>query len=140
MVHVVGSHIHHLYVTRKEKSKIDIEGYWTQAMPTYAAHPRSDVKIYYDKNRRMYACDGKNLYANGTEFCTWKTVSSSIDLSDKKFFYIYEVTLVAKADTRHYGFGVINLRARNGVLEPEDGHFTAASIDGKAVRFTLQRK
>ena len=78
--------------------------------------------------------------------CKWNRVlymenrKHSIDLSDKKFFYIYEVTLVAKADTRHYGFGVINLRARNGVLEPEDGHFTAASIDGKAVRFTLQRK
>ena len=79
-------------------------------------------------------------YANGTDFCTWKTANSSIDLSDKKFFYIYEVPLVAKADTRHYGFGVINLHARNGVLEPEDGHFTAASIDGGAVRFTLQRK
>jgi hypothetical protein len=140
LVHIVGSHLHHLYITKKEKSKIDIEGHWSQEIPAHKDHRRSEVNVYYDKNRRIYACDGTNFANTGDKFCVWKTVSSSVDHNNRKFFYIYEVSLTAKSDTRHYGFGVINLRLRNGVLEPEDGHFTAASVDGKAIHFILLRK
>ncbi len=124
-------------------STVKIEGDWAEYIPDSlgpSPHQYSFGRIYFDKRRKIYACDGTNYLNDGQKFCHWTTITSHIDAAQRRFFYTFAAQMERELGVTYYGFGVINLQSeRDGSLVPSDGHYVSANVDGKPMSHSMIR-
>ena len=118
---------------RIKHGRLEIRGSWAEWIPGSSGRQFSIGTIQYNVLRRRYNFDGTNYYNNGEPYCHWQTVTSYVDYDKLEFHYIFATKDVATLQTTSYGYGVLQLVSRNGILSPEDGYYIYATPDGSAL-------
>jgi len=120
-------------MNRVRYGPLQIRGNWAEWVPGSIGRQFSVGSIQYNVFRRQYSFDGTNYNNNGDPYCHWKTVTSYVDYDKQEFHYVFATKDVATMQTTSYGYGVVNLVSRGGVLAPEDGYYIYATPDGSAL-------
>lgn len=137
---IVASYVYSYLRSMRLQKQIRIEGNWLEYVPDSKGHQFSFGRIYFDKSRRIYAFDGTNYSNSGKKYCYWDTVTSYVDVRQRKFFYTFTAHLEGALDVTYYGFGVVNLDTdRDGFLVPHSGHYVSANVDGAPMSHTMQK-
>ncbi|HEY0329868.1 MAG TPA: hypothetical protein VGC77_12300 [Rhodopseudomonas sp.] len=137
--------MYQVHKIRKKQIPIDIEGDWGEYIEHSVtegglAHQYSFGKIYRDESRGMYLFDGTNYRNDGSQFCHWQTITSYLDIQQKRYLYIFAAQMDGESDKTYYGFGVISLaQDAQGHLVPIQGHYNSANIDNKTMPHTMLR-
>lgn len=136
---IIGSYIYNYYHSMNERiSNVAIEGNWAEFVAASKNHRYSLGRVYYDGRRRLYAFDGTNYADSGQPYCYWETVASCLDITQRKYYYIFTAQLKGALGSLHYGFGVLNLSAgEGGRLRPVDGYYVSAEIDEQPMSHSM---
>ncbi|HEY1474022.1 MAG TPA: hypothetical protein VGF53_08065 [Pseudolabrys sp.] len=137
---VIGAYVVNYIEAMRLAKAISIEGTWAELIPGSlepSPHQYSLGHIYFDKRRKIYACDGTNYLNDGAKFCHWSTITSHIDTGQRKFFYTFATQMDREPGVTYYGFGVIDLESRDGKLVPAAGYYVSANVDGKPMSHTI---
>ena len=142
LTHIVGSTIFESVKYFKRRGHLALEGNWIEIIDR-EKNKISHSAIKYDKRQGIYMFNGTNYIMgdppkqDGLIFCDWETITSAVDIRNKNFYYIYNVTLKAQPGVSYYGVGVMTLDEVGKFLRPSGGHFSAPELDGKSLSYSL---
>lgn len=116
-----------------------ITGYWIEEMPASQDRRYSIGFFQYNSGTGCYTYDGANYSNDGRVFCTWHTTSLSVDLRNRKIYYIFQASKKGELYNVNYGFGVLNLEEQDGRLVPANGFYRETLIDAKPYSHDMRR-
>lgn len=122
-----------------KQPKVEIEGVWGEYVPKSTSRNYTIGRISFDKKKSIYVFDGTNYYNDGRAFCHFETVASHVDISNRRFYYIFSAHVEGDFHKVYFGFGVVNLILNSeNALIPTDGHYLSADVDTEAMTHSMQ--
>ncbi|MEQ1737640.1 MAG: hypothetical protein ABL886_14700 [Rhodoglobus sp.] len=124
-------------INRNKFGRLRITGNWAEWIEQSQGRQFSLGRIEYNVFRRRYNFDGTNYDNDGSPYCHWDTVSSSLDFDKLEFHYVFATRLVSSRQITSHGYGVVHLERDGGELRPVDGYYMYAELGASAGAFAF---
>jgi hypothetical protein len=129
---ITGAAGNFLYAEIKNRlafRQFDVCGTWAEHISNIDGREYSLGILYYDKIEDHFSYDGTSYKNDGEKHSHWQTISSALELKQKRLYYIFAAYLDGNLGPANYGFGVINLTKAGDKFVPVDGYFVSPSVE-----------
>jgi len=114
---------------KRAYGQFDLCGTWAEEVPRLEGRRYSHGVIYYNKIERTFLFEGTNYEDDGEKHSHWQTITSSLEIKQKRLYYLFSAYLEGDLGPTSYGFGTINFTRSGDKYVPVDGYFAAPQVD-----------